>query len=180
MDEDFLLIRRMRKGEEEALEAFVRKYYPAILRYCSYRVLDAGDAEDIVQETFEKFFRSLPLYRHYGKACNYLYVIAGNLCRDFGRKAARAEVLGFSEERLLDEKENPIDEAISRFDLERALAELPEEQREVIALHYFQDLKLKEIAKILGIGLPRVKYRIKRAKERLMVLLEKEGQGWIV
>ena len=86
MDADLLLIRKMRQGDEDAVEAFVRKYYPVILRYCRVHIPDPGYAEDMTQETFARFFRSLPQYRHYGKAANYLYVIAGNCCRDHCRK----------------------------------------------------------------------------------------------
>ena len=87
MDADFLLLRRMHQGDEGAIEEFVRKYYPLMLRYCRLHLWDAGEAEDETQETFARFFRTLPQYQHYGKAANYLYVIAGNLCRDSFKKA---------------------------------------------------------------------------------------------
>ena len=86
VDADFLLIQRMRLGDERAVEQFVCKYYPAILRYCRLRAGDAGYGEDLAQETFERFFRTLEQYRHSGRALNYLYVIAGNACRDFQRR----------------------------------------------------------------------------------------------
>ena len=83
MDADFLLLHRMRHGDDQAIEDFVRKYYPLILRYCHLHIQDTGYAEDLTQETFARFFRNLSQYQHYGKAANYLYVIAGNLCRDY-------------------------------------------------------------------------------------------------
>ena len=79
MDADFILIHKMRNGDEAAIETFVRKYYPSILRYCRYHTWDTQQAEDLTQETFERFFRSFPTYLHTGKLANYLYVIAGNL-----------------------------------------------------------------------------------------------------
>ena len=87
MDADFRLLSQMKRGEEEAIECFVRKYYPSILQYCHYHLQEIHDAEDLTQETFARFFASLDRYKHYGKAANYLYVIAGNLCRD--RRTAR-------------------------------------------------------------------------------------------
>ena len=68
----------------------------------------------------------------------------------------------------------PLDRVIDSHVLEQALRELPEEMRDVLILHYYQDLKLKEIAKIQEIGLPLVKYRIKAAKERLREILGEE------
>ena len=51
MDLDFLLIRRMKSGEEEAFDIFVRKYYQDVLAYCSYHCMDQWDAADLTQET---------------------------------------------------------------------------------------------------------------------------------
>ncbi len=170
MDRDFYLVRKMKDGSQEAMEEFVGKYYPEILRYCGYRLADRETAEDLTQETFEKFFRTLSNYRHYGKALNYLYVIAGNLCRDSYRGPVEAAM-----EELPEMGENPLGEVEERMDMEQAIRSLPEELREVVALRYIQELRLREIAEILDIGLPLVKYRVRRAKELLSELLGYSG-----
>ena len=59
MDSDFLLICRMKNGDDAAIEAFVRKYYPVLLRYCHFHIKNQADAEDAVQEVFVRFF-SIP------------------------------------------------------------------------------------------------------------------------
>ena len=169
MDTDGLLLRRMHRGEEEAIEEFVRKYYPLLLRYCRLHLWDAQEAEDVTQETFARFFRTLPQYRHYGKAANYLYVIAGNLCRDSFRKTRPLALEEVPEQSL---EQTP--ELDRRLDVRRALEVLPPELREAAVLYYYQELPQGSIAKILGIGLPLVKYRIKRAKELLALYLGKE------
>lgn len=92
MDRDDLLVLKMRGGDEKALETFVEKYYPAILRYCRLHIDDYGYAEDMAQETFARFFRTLRQYRHYGKAANYLYTIAANACRDYYRQSKNREL----------------------------------------------------------------------------------------
>ncbi len=215
MDPDFLLIRRMKDGDDEAIEEFVRKYYPAVLRYCLLRIDDAGYAQDAVQETFERFFRNFARYRHYGKAANYLYVIAGNVCRDYYRRRREVaagdaeEVMRFrsrsngngnrrdcgedgfissvADDHRLQEKAVPetltgisppgadfhMDlRADLRMDLRSAFAALPPELRETAILFFCQELKQREIAKILGIGLPLVKYRIRKAREQLQEMLK--------
>ena len=169
MDADFLLLRRMHQGDEGAIEEFVRKYYPLMLRYCRLHLWDAGEAEDVTQETFARFFRTLPQYQHYGKAANYLYVIAGNLCRDSFKKA---RPLALDDVPELAREETP---ALDRkLDVRRALDSLPPELREAAVLYYYQELPQIAISKILGISLPLVKYRIKRAKELLALYLGKE------
>ena len=169
MDSDFLLIHRMKNGDDTAIETFVQKYYPVILRYCHLHINDKSYAEDATQEVFARFFRTLNQYQHYGKAQNYLYVIAANICRDFYRNQQEESIEGLLEEPVSEMP--PLD---LRLDVHMALEKLPPELREVSILFFFQEVKQKEIAKILGIGLPLVKYRIKRAKELLGGYLGKE------
>lgn len=174
MDEDFFLIRKMKKGDEIALEVFVHKHYPDILKYC-YRSLSGNSlAEDITQETFTSFFKNLNRYEHYGKARNYLYTIAGNFCRNHYRQNME---LALEEICLVSsELEDDINE---KQDMKNALMKLPMDLREILILHYFQDLKLREIAIILEIGLPLVKYRLTRAKEKLKGIIGEEDDLWI-
>lgn len=169
MDADFLLIRRMKAGDEGAIESFVRKFYPTILRYCYLHLSDKNDAEDATQEVFARFFRTLDRYQHYGKAQNYLYVIAANICRDAFRKPRESSLEELPEEPVWEMP--PVD---TRLDVRSAFAKLPPELREVSTLFFFQQVRQTEIAKILGIGLPLVKYRIKRARRLLAGYLGKE------
>lgn len=169
MDADFLLICRMKSGDEQAIELFVRKYYPSILRYCRFHLEDHGYAEDMTQEVFARFFRTLNRYQHYGKALNYLYVIAANLCRDYGRRPKEIPMEEVPEPPLTDME--PLE---LRLDVHTAVKKLPKELREVTALFFFQGCRQKEIAKILGISVPLVKYRLKRARECLAGYLGEE------
>ena len=169
MENDFLLIRRMKSGDDTAIETFVRKYYPSILRYCYLHMKDKNYAEDVTQEVFARFFRTLNQYQHYGKAQNYLYVIAANICRDYYRKPNVLQI-----DNLEDQPIYEMDSTDLRIDIRQALEKLPVEIRDVTILYFFQNVKQKEIAKILGIGLPLVKYRIKRAKKLLANYLGEE------
>lgn len=160
MDRDFLLVQRMRMGDEEAIESFVARYYPKILSYCQVHVSDYGYAEDMTQETFERFFRTFGKYRHYGKAANYLYTIAANVCRDYHRK--RKEI---ATETIPEQEDVKAGSPEERMDVQIAFERLPEELKEAAVLYFLQERKQKDIAVMLGIGLPLVKYRIKRARE---------------
>ncbi len=175
MDVDFLLIRNMKKGDEEAFEMFVRKYYDEIVKYCGFHCSDPRYTEDLAQETFVHFFRNLSEYRHIGKAKNFLYTIAGNLCRDYFKKAKEMplEDLKLAD---LEGADEFTQEIVTKLAVEDALKRLPDELRDVVVLYYFQDLKLSEIADILKIGLPLVKYRMKQAKIQLKKYLEQEGE----
>lgn len=189
MQQDFLLVWKMKNGDEKAMDVFVRQYYAQILQYCSYHCADREWAQDLTQETFERFFRKLADYRHHGKSLNYLYTIARNLCIDWGRKNRELVMESIAEvederKELLQKKwidqygqYNGTDESDrldERLVMEAALAKLPAELREVVILHYFQELSMRETADILQIGIPLVKYRIKKAKELLREFLGEE------
>lgn len=174
MDIDFLLLQRMKRGDENAFDVFVRKYYKEILNYCNYHCSDTSTAEDLTQETFLRFFEKLSDYRYMGKTKNYLYTIAGNLCRDSYKKI-RESLLEEQSLEIQDCLHPPeTEELLNRLTIKAALDRLPAELREVIILYYFQELKLTEISSTLQIGLPLVKYRVKQAKTHLERLLREE------
>ena len=99
---DFLLIQKMKQGNEQAVNTFVRKYYNEILKYCSYHCYDTEYAEDLTQETFVNFFAKLSDYHYQGKTMNYLYTIAGNLCKNHCKK--KKDVLFFVDKNNYDMK----------------------------------------------------------------------------
>lgn len=164
MDTDFFLIQKMKNGDDSAIESFVRKYYPKIFQYCLLHIRDRGDAEDLTQETFLKFFQSFKRYQHRGKCSAFLYAIASNACKDYYRKAREQYVEEVPEKA---EEDQDMGSAEIRMDVETAVARLPEELRETAILFFFQNLKQKEIAKLLDIKLSLVKYRVNRAKKLL-------------
>ncbi len=171
MDADLSIIHRMRNGDEAAIEAFVRKNYPTILRYCYYHTSDNRQAEDLTQETFYRFFKSFTEYSHKGKLTNYLYVIAGNLCRDYWRTEERNKHVEMTEDISCKDMDLEIERKV---DVQNGILSLPEEIREIILLHYFMGMKLREIAEVEGISLPLVKYRLMRGKALLRNILGKE------
>lgn len=156
MSSDERLIQRIRKGDDDAIEEFVKKYYPIIISYCRKRVQDFSLAEDLTQETFEHFFQSLSLYRYEEKVKNYLYTIAGNLCKD-NYKWSNTETLT-GETDMIDD---PMIDIEKKMDMKMAIDKLPEIYKEAILLHFFYGWKLTEIAAALNTKVHVVKYRRK-------------------
>lgn len=168
MDLDFLILYQMKNGDKQAVERFVRKYYPDILRYCYLHISDRDYAEDITQETFEHFFSTLNRYQYRGKTKNYLYTIAANLCRDYYRKCRDIPMSEMPEQFV-----EPITLAEEKLDVGTALNRLPIELREVTILYYYRDRTQKDIAEILGISQTVVQRRLERAKKQLRIFLGK-------
>lgn len=172
MDADFLLVRRMKQEDDEAFDTFVRKYYGEILKYCRFHCFDALSAEDLTQETFLKFFANLSEYRHVGKAKNFLYTVAGNLCRDFYKKKRDVPMEREELESNASPAPDSLGAAVERAVLEDALLKLSEEFREMVILHCLQGMKISEAARVLGISVPLAKYRLREGKARLRHFLE--------
>ena len=173
MDTGYILIQRMKQGDEKAFDIFVRKYYEEIYKYCKFHCFDTGYAEDMVQETFLKFFANLPAYHFMGKTKNYLYTIAGNLCKDFYNK--KKDLTVKEEELIQTAAPGQMDFILDKVMVETALKSLPQELYEVIILYYFQELKIKEIADVLHISVSLVKYRLKRARIKLGEFIGEES-----
>ncbi|MHC1723877.1 MAG: RNA polymerase sigma factor [Aminipila sp.] len=176
MNADFLMIRKMKQGEEKAFDLFIHKYYKEILTYCNYHCSDNAYAEDLTQETFVRFFAKLSDYHYKGKTKNYLYTISGNLCRDFYKKKKEIPIEDMELSEKMKPEERQMSHVVNKLTIEWALKQLPNEFHEVLILYYFQELKLKEIADVLKISLPLVKYRLRQAKIQLEKLL---GEGEI-
>lgn len=176
LDKDYFLIRKIKNGDEDAMDEFVRRYYSKILTYCTFHTSQKYEAESITQETFVRFFSSVHRYRHSGRLLNFLYTIAKNICRDFNRKKAAEEIMieNIKNEIVFSSTYDDAERVDIGIDIGRAVCSLPEEFREVIILFYFQDMKQKDIADILSIGLSLVKYRLRRGKEMLAKIIYKE------
>ena len=175
MDVDFLLLMKMKQGEEDAFDKLIRKYYEEILKYCTYHCFDSEYARDLTQETFLRFFANLSAYQYCGKTKNYLYTIAGNLCKNYYKKKKEDVMDKEGLQAKAGAAADPFAGVLDQMEMQAALAGLSEEFREVLILYYFQELKLKEIAGVLGIGLPLVKYRMRQAKQQLKEFFERRG-----
>ncbi len=172
MDKSLFLVRRMKQGDEAAVDDFIRQYYSEIYKYCYYKLSDKYQAEDITQDTFISFFRHLEEYIHRGKLKNFLYVIAGNLCKNHFKKQKNVSDCQLGE--MASNKNEDPEGVLLKMSLESEIFMLPEEFREVILLYYFQNLKIREIADILGIKISLVKYRLSESKKMLGKSIVKE------
>ena len=156
--------------DKQLLEKLYDAYYQEIYLYVYALCKNHEWAADLTQETFLKFFQAFERYKHYGKALNYLYVIAGNLCKDHFRKEGRIEVSELPEEIPIEH----MGQVEKRVEIYEALDKLSDEIKEVVILFFFQEISQKEIARMMDIKVSLVKYRVSRAKK---LLAEYLGEG---
>ena len=148
---------------EENVEDLIRRYYSDIYKYCFFHLGNRETAEDITQEVFLKFLKSIDDYREYGKLKNYLYVVAKHTIRDFRRKKYEiAEELGV--EAACD---GGLEMIPLQIDIWREIQMLDPLDKELIILRYYQDLKVKDIAQVVNMPPSTVGYKIKRVEKIL-------------
>ncbi len=145
----------------------LEEQYDKIYRYCYFKVHQREIAEDITQETFLRFFESSD-YVNTGKAMQYLYTIARNLCVDEYRKQ-KTEVL---DEEAVDR--NAEDNMITQVSVRMALSELDKADRELLLLRYVNEVPVSVICKLYGISRFAVYRRVSQATKNLKGKLGKE------
>jgi RNA polymerase sigma-70 factor, ECF subfamily len=169
------------RGQSAAIQPLVERYHAPLLGFLFWMVGgDRGLAEDLVQETYLRLIRQRT-YRANRPFKPWLYAVAANLARDHHR-SSRTLGAGAGERALLDVVDpRPGPEATAvESDRSRmvmsALARLPHEYRATLALRFFQDLSLGEIAVALDVPLGTVKSRLSVGTRRLRELLTPERE----
>lgn len=162
------LIRKVHNGNKEALDIIISKYYDEIYRFCIYLTGNETDSYDITQETFLKFIKYVDSYR-YKNLKGYLLIIARNSCCDYFRH--RKDELWIEEISEAGKEDSKIMGVEDELMLRQTLLKISPEQREVIILHIYEELKFMEIAKMLGCNLSTVKSRYFQGTKKLKRLL---------
>lgn len=167
----------MRKGQPEARAELFRRYAPQAREILFLQGM-CDDLDDAVQEVFVKVFRAtLPVEERF---LSWLYTVILNTGRDLGRRRkTRQGLLRRLEEVAPEPLATPAFEpAFGDPAIKQALRELPTEFREAVALRFYADLPLEEIARCQGVPLGTVKSRLHSALSRLRTaLLETEARS---
>jgi len=174
MIEDELLKLRFKAGSIDALQRIYQKYRDTLLTLAMTMVNDPATAEDVVHDVFVSFAQSGTQFRLHGSLRAYLATCVVNRVRDRMR-ARKRQRQSLDMELSLESDFDPPDGRLlsderSRL-VARALARLPEEQRETIALHLNGQLQLREIAKLQGVPLTTVRGRYRHGIDRLRTIL---------
>lgn len=159
------------KEREADISLLVERHGDTLLRFCYLYLNDLQLAEDAVQETYLKAYRAFHTFRGESSEATWLTAIALNVCRSLTRSAWFKQ-----ENRAVDLDHIP--EASVPFDphddtVITQVMRLPRKYREVILLHYYQGLKLREIAAMMSLPEATLSSRIKRARAKLKETLER-------
>lgn len=159
------------ESRQDILTRLVETYQTALLHICYMILHDEALAEDAVQETYLKAYKSLDHFRGESSEKTWLFHIGVNVCRDMKRARWFRYV-----DRRIDFDTLPLQTAQAdddHEDLAQAIVLLPDKYKEVILLHYYQNMNIREIGQTLGLAPSSVSNRLKKAREKLRALMER-------
>ena len=151
---DLELVNEVRNGKRQAFTELMRRYQERVYWTARRMVGSHDEADDIAQETFVKAYLALGDFRGDSSFFTWLYRIAVNLSLNAIRKQQVLDYLRQSEiiNRILPAQENPqkdLEFAEMQSRLDKAIAELPEKQRAVFVMRYYDEMPYAEISKVL-------------------------------
>ena len=157
-------------ADNQALLLMMQQYGAHVVGLCTLLLKDAHLAQDVAQETFIRAWKQGNLRQETEKA--WLTRVAVNLCRDEQRSRWFRHV-----DRRITPEELPLqaDTPDTDSDLLDSVHRLPAREREVIVMHYWNDMSPEAIAKLLNIDRATVFRRLARGRKRLKIELEGGG-----
>jgi RNA polymerase sigma-70 factor (ECF subfamily) len=180
------LMAAYQQGDVAAFAELVARHEKPLWNFLRRFVRDATTAEDLLQETFMRVVKGAAEWKASSKFSTWLYTIGRNLCVDHARRATHRKAVSLDGQGGADDDAPRLHEQLSGADpggerraldrelgvrLERAVAALPDLQREVFVMRELLDLPFAEIALAVGASEPTVKSRMRYALERLRIEL---------
>lgn len=178
MDRDDELMQAVANGDSGAFDELFARHRQAVFGFLWARLGDYHTAEDLTQAVFLRVLKERRRYNPEGRFTSWIFTIARNLTLDHLRSQARhptvrSDATSALRNRRSDERD-PRDLAMAAEDanaVHRALAMLPEPQREALELRRFSGLSFSEIAKIQGQSVSGAKMRVFRGMAKLREIL---------
>ena len=184
-DED--LMTAYQGGEVRAFEVLLARHRKPVFNYILRFIGDRETAEDLLQEAFLRVIKGVDAYKRQAKFTTWLYTIARNLCVDQTRRRKHRRHASLDAPMDASEDAGTLLEVLPGGEMasdrktvnkqlyarmQKAIAELSEEQREVFLMREFLDLSFKQIGEVVGVPENTVKSRMRYALEKLRLDLD--------
>lgn len=176
---------RARTGDQQALADLYDWYMPRVYRYAVARMGNVAEAEDLTEEVFLKMLGAISDFRwREVPFSSWLFRIAHNhVATHFRRTAQRGGPMAELSEEMVDwraETASTVEDKITMEEVRRAADQLPEAQREVIALRFVSGLSIAETAKALGKREGNIKALQHKAVAKLQKMLIPQEAGSLI
>lgn len=172
-ESDGALVRRVLAGDSRAYAGLVARYRDRLGRYAVRMLGNEADAEEALQDSFVRGYRSLARCTDPERFGAWMFGILVNRCRTKGAQRARRQRLVVDDEPALARAAVPHteDRDALREAIGWAVAQLSPVYREAFLLKYVEDLSYEEMKQLTGAGISALKMRVARAREELQRLL---------
>ena len=156
-------------ADRRALQVLFERHKDYVYRLACGLLLDQSLADDVVQSVFLRLQEKAFVLQPDAKFTTWLYQVSLNVSRETGRKYRRLPVGARAEAAGRDEPaaDDPGAEVIDFHDLQKALARIPQRQREVFVLRYLEGFSTRETAQIVACSEGTVKTHLSRAVARI-------------
>lgn len=175
--EDHELIKKFSATETRnyAFNLIVRKYQERIYWHIRKMVYNHDDADDITQDTFIKAYKGLLKFREDSQLYTWIYRIATNECLNFIKKNKRRNLISLNEVENIIEAQFTDDNELSgreiQIALQMAIAQLPEKQKLVFNMKYFDDMKYEDMSAVLKTSVGALKASYHLAVKKIETIL---------
>lgn len=182
---DAILLHSYISGDESALKVLIDRHQSKIYGFIYSKIQDRSVCDDIFQDTFIKVIKTLRTkgYNEEGKFLPWVMRIASNLVIDyfrhnkkmpFQRETDEYSIFNFMSDSTLS-IENQLIENQVELDVRKIVEQLPEDQKEVIKMRFYEDLSFKEISEITGVSINTALGRMRYAVINLRKIIEKNS-----
>ncbi len=177
-DKEIIELYRQEGKREYAFNLLVRKYSERLYWHIRKLTCSHDDANDLLQNTLVKVWEHLPDFREESKLYTWLYRIATNETLTFLKRKRITSLLSLSNyDRSLENKlqSDPYFNGDKlQYALQREIIKLPDKQRAVFTLRYFQELKYEEISEIMNTSVGALKASYHHAYQKIKTALQNE------
>jgi len=169
---------KQKDTQAKAFEVLINTYKERLYWHIRRIVLDHDDADDVLQNTFIKVFRNIEKFKGDSKLYSWMYRIGTNEALTFLKTKSRK--LGVSSDELVERKANALQADVYfegdaiQLKLQQAIAKLPEKQKLVFNMKYYEELKYDEIADILDTSVGALKASYHLAVKKIEAFLKQD------
>jgi RNA polymerase sigma-70 factor (ECF subfamily) len=171
LNQEQQVLQRAQQGDREAFTVLVERYWDGLYRWLYHLTHHRQTAEDLAQETFLKAFAGLASFRPGTNFRAWLFRIGHNNWVNQRRTARVREPLP---DEVPSRSADPADQAMQRealHELTRAVQRLPAEWRAALLLRVQEELSFRQIAEVLGLTEETARWRVFKARQKLLSLL---------
>lgn len=176
------LIAKLKRRDCRAFEQLVNQYQGRVYNFIYRMIGGREEAQDLAQEVFVSIFKNIDGFRGESSLATWIYRITANHCKNrrkyLGRRKVEHPMTLENEDKEMASSHIPVAVGVSRPDelvegyqtevlIQRAIAELDEEQRTILVLRDIQSVSYEDISEITGLPLGTVKSRLHRARMTL-------------